>query len=185
MKYLIVGLGNIGDDYNYTRHNIGFLVVDCIAASLGVSFKSDRLGYLALANFKGRSIYLLKPNVYMNNSGKSVLYWLKSLKIKDSNYLIVTDDIFLPFSKIRFRVSGSNSGHNGLRSVEECLRTSDYPRLKMGIGNNFTKGNQARFVLSKFNNEELLELPSYLQKAADAALCFCTFGVSQAMNKYN
>jgi PTH1 family peptidyl-tRNA hydrolase len=182
---LIAGLGNIGPEYENTRHNIGFTVVEYLASRFDVSFESSRLASVAHFKIKGRSITLIKPTVYMNNSGKSVHYWLNHLHIKDYNFIVVTDDIALPFGKLRIKPQGSSGGHNGLKSLEQHLSSSVYPRMRIGIGNNFPKGGQANFVLGKFTSDESALISSYLEKACDALLCFCTMDIGAAMNLYN
>jgi PTH1 family peptidyl-tRNA hydrolase len=185
MKYLIVGLGNIGAEYELTRHNVGFLVADHIADKFGANFETDRYAFKAEVKFKGRSIHLIKPTTYMNLSGKAVNYWLQQLKVPLENLLIVTDDIALPFGKLRMRTKGSSAGHNGLGNIEYTLQTSTYPRLRFGIGDNFHKGKQVDYVLSRFTTEELDQLPDIMEKASDAALAFSTLGIARAMNQYN
>jgi peptidyl-tRNA hydrolase, PTH1 family len=184
VKYLIVGLGNIGTEYELTRHNIGFMVADFIADKFNASFAHGKLANTALIRYKARQITIIKPTTYMNLSGKAVNYWLTYLNVPMENLLIITDDIALPFEKIRIRQKGSSAGHNGLNSIEECIG-SNYPRLRIGIGNHFYKGQQADFVLSQFNKEELSTLPHLIQKAGDAVLSFCTIGVERTMNEFN
>ncbi|HBH23851.1 MAG TPA: aminoacyl-tRNA hydrolase [Cytophagales bacterium] len=185
MKYLIVGLGNIGAEYELTRHNVGFLVADHIADKFGATFETDRYAYKAKVKFKGRSIHLIKPTTYMNLSGKAVNYWLQELKVPIDNILVITDDIALPFGKLRMRAKGSSAGHNGLGNIEHTLKSSTYPRLRFGIGDNFYKGKQVDYVLSRFASEELDQLPEIIEKASDAAMAFVTIGISRAMNQYN
>ena len=185
MKYLVVGLGNIGPEYDLTRHNIGFSVLDHLAHNFNVEFSANRLASTTQIKYKGRPITLAKPSVYMNNSGKSTLYWLNNLKIKESNYIIVTDDIALPFGKIRIKPKGGSGGHNGLKDIEQHLGTTKYPRMRFGIGNNFSQGQQSSFVLGKFSSEEQKQIPQHIKKASEALLCFCTLGINQAMNQYN
>ncbi|MDZ7608497.1 MAG: aminoacyl-tRNA hydrolase [Cyclobacteriaceae bacterium] len=184
MKYLIVGLGNIGAEYELTRHNIGFMVADFIAEKHNAAFTHGKLANTALVRYKSRQITIIKPTTYMNLSGKAVNYWLNYLKVPMENLLIITDDIALPFEKIRIRQKGSSAGHNGLNSIEELIG-NNYPRLRIGIGNNFYKGQQVDFVLSQFNKEELSALPHLIQKAADAVLSFCTIGTDRTMNEFN
>jgi PTH1 family peptidyl-tRNA hydrolase len=185
LKYLVVGLGNVGQEYELTRHNIGFAVVERLAELFGVSFSSDRLALVTHFKLKSRSITLIKPTLYMNNSGKAVLYWLNFLKIKDNNYIVVTDDVALPFGKMRIKPQGSSGGHNGLKSIEQHLNSTIYPRIRMGIGNEFAKGQQSDFVLGRFNQEEIALLPAYIEKAGNSILAFCTMGISNTMNQYN
>lgn len=185
MKYLIVGLGNMHPDYNETRHNIGFEVIDMLAQDFNGKFKNESLGDLALIKHRGRQIYLLKPSTYMNRSGKSVRYWMQKLKIKAENLMIVVDDINLEYGKLRMRSKGADGGHNGLKDIQNMLATSKYPRLRFGIGNDFSKGRQVDYVLGKWSSEELDKLGSYIQKANEAILSFVSIGISHTMNKYN
>jgi PTH1 family peptidyl-tRNA hydrolase len=185
MKYLIVGLGNIGPEYHETRHNIGFMVVDALAKHHEVSFSLEKLAYTCEFKQKGRTIYLIKPTTYMNLSGKAVNYWLQQYKVPLENMLVVVDDLALPFGNMRLRPSGSSAGHNGLKDIEAVLGTQQYARLRFGIGNNYPKGRQADYVLSKFNTAEMLEMPLLLQRAQDIILSFCTVGITPTMNQYN
>ena len=185
MKFLIVGLGNMHPDYNGTRHNVGFEVVDMLAQEFDGTFKSESLGDLALIKHKGRHIYLLKPSTYMNRSGKAVRYWMQKLKIKIDHVMIVVDDINLDFGKLRMRSKGADGGHNGLKDIQNILATSKYPRLRFGIGDNFLKGRQVDFVLGQWSNKELDELGAYLDNAAQAILSFVSIGLGHTMNKYN
>ncbi len=185
MKYLIVGLGNIGSEYAQTRHNIGFMVVDEIAQQQQIRFEAKRYAFGTEFKYKGRTICLIKPTTYMNLSGKAVQYWLKILKIPAQNMLVIVDDIALPFGTIRIRTKGSNAGHNGLKDIENQLQSNQYPRLRFGIGDNYSRGRQADYVLAKFTADEQAELPIFVEKSAQAVLSFCTLGASQTMNKYN
>src|SRR5882762_7270454 len=185
MKYLIVGLGNIGPEYELTRHNIGFLVVDRIADNHKIEFHTDRLADKAELKYKGRQLHLIKPNTYMNLSGKAVAYWLQELKIQKENLLIIVDDIALPFGSLRMRTKGSSAGHNGLKNIELVLNGQDYSRLRFGIGNNFSKGQQVDFVLSNFSKEEITTLPSLMDKAAEMVYSFSTIGAERTMNFFN
>ena len=184
MKFLIVGLGNIGHEYELTRHNIGFLVADRLADEVNATFTSDRLASTANFRYKGKQIYLIKPSTFMNLSGKSVNYWMQQLKIPLEQILIITDDIALPIGKIRMRAKGSSAGHNGLQNIEDTLG-NNYPRLRVGIGNEFPKGRQVDYVLSRFSEEEFKILPDIIKKAGDAALSFCTIGIERTMNFFN
>ncbi len=184
MKFLIVGLGNIGPEYELTRHNIGFLVADNLADEAKVEFQISRLASVADFRHKGKSIYLIKPSTYMNRSGRAVNYWMQQLKVPKEKTLIITDDISLPFGKIRMRAKGSSAGHNGLKDVEEYLGP-EYPRLRVGIGNDFPKGGQVDYVLSRFTEEEFEKLPEVIKKAGKAALSFCTIGIERTMNFFN
>lgn len=185
MKFLVAGLGNIGPQYELTRHNIGFLTLDRLADVQKTEFETGRLADHAEIRFKGKQIHLIKPNTFMNLSGKAVAYWLNALKIPKENLLVVVDDIALPFGTLRMRAQGSSAGHNGLGNIEEVLGGKDYARLRMGIGNNFSRGQQVDFVLSNFSTEELSALPAYMDKANEAILAFCTLGVERAMNRHN
>ncbi len=185
MKFLIVGLGNIGPEYELTRHNIGFLVVDHLANEAKVSFQISKLASTAQFKHKGKNIYLLKPSTYMNLSGKAVNYWMQQLKVPVSNTLIITDDIALPFEKLRMRGKGSNAGHNGLGDIEETLGSNQYPRLRIGIGSDFSKGNQIDYVLGKFSDVEMQQLPRIIETAGKSALSFCTIGIERTMNFFN
>lgn len=184
MKFLIVGLGNIGPEYELTRHNIGFLVTDRLAEYGKATFKVSRLGSTCSIKHKGKNIHLLKPSTYMNLSGKAVNYWMQTLKIPLAKTLIITDDIALPLDKIRMRAKGSSAGHNGLQNIEDTIG-NNYPRLRVGIGNDFPKGGQVDYVLSRFTEEEFKILPDIIKKASDAALSFCTIGIERTMNFFN
>jgi PTH1 family peptidyl-tRNA hydrolase len=185
MKYLITGLGNIGPEYQGTRHNIGFDVVDTLAREFEVSFKTESLGDVAEFRFKGRTFVLLKPSTYMNRSGKSVRYWLQKKKIEPANLLVVLDDLNLPLGKLRLRTQGSHGGHNGLRDIDEMLGNNQYARLRLGIGNDFPKGRQADFVLSPWTMAELEVVPTVLKQAAETVKVFGTSGPAMAMNLFN
>lgn len=185
MKFLLVGLGNIGPEYSLTRHNAGFMVLDRMAAQHGFTFSMTRLAYTAKWQHKGKQLYFVKPTTYMNLSGKAVLYYMKQENIPIENLLVITDDKDLPFDKLRLKPKGSAGGHNGLRSIDESLGTQEYARLRVGIGNNFSRGKQVDFVLGQFPEDELIQLPAYMDRAGDAALTFCTMGIQAAMNNYN
>lgn len=185
MKYLIAGLGNIGAQYAGTRHNIGFDVADAIAVNLQSSFTTSRLADMAKGTYKGRHIHLIKPSTYMNLSGRAVRYWLQELNIPIENLLVIVDDIALPFGTLRLRAKGSDAGHNGLKSLQEELGTTAYPRLRFGIGNNYPKGGQVSYVLGKWNEEEAASLDGHIKMAAEIALSFCTAGLTNTMNVYN
>lgn len=184
MKFLIVGLGNIGAEYELTRHNIGFLIADYIADQASTQFEVSRLASIANFKHKGKNIYLVKPSTYMNLSGKAVNYWMQQLKIPIEKTLIIADDIALPLEKIRVRAKGSSAGHNGLKNIEETVG-ADYPRLRVGIGNDFRKGGQVDYVLSRFRAEEFEILPKIIKNASDAALSFCAIGIERTMNFFN
>lgn len=185
MKYLIVGLGNIGPKYVGTRHNVGFEVLDYLNNELGGKFEIETLGALSLCKYKGRQIYLLKPSTYVNLSGKAVRYWMQKKKILPENLLVVIDDLNLPLSTIRLRKKGSDGGHNGLKNIDQILGTNNYARLRIGIGNEFGKGRQVDFVLGKWTERELKILPDLLGKVADTLKSFTTAGIERTMNQYN
>ena len=185
MKYLIAGLGNPGPEYELTRHNIGFLILDRLADLEKTEFTTMRLADKAEFRFKGRQIHLIKPNTYMNLSGKAVAYWMNELKIPKENVLVIVDDLALPFGKLRMKPRGSSAGHNGLGNIETLLGNQDYPRLRFGIGNDFPKGKQSDFVLSNFNREEMDGLVPAMDKAIEMVKSFCTEGLERAMNRFN
>lgn len=185
MKYLIAGLGNIGAEYELTRHNIGFLVLDQLADQQKVSFTTERLAQHATFRSKGKSIHLIKPTTYMNLSGKAIAYWLQELKIGKENLLVVVDDIALPFSSLRLRPKGSSAGHNGLKNIELVLNGQEYARLRFGVGNDFGRGQQIDYVLSNFSHEEFKKLPDIMIKANEMILSFCTNGIERTMTQYN
>jgi PTH1 family peptidyl-tRNA hydrolase len=185
MKYLIAGLGNIGAEYELTRHNAGFLILDQLADQHKVNFTTTRLADKTEFKFKGRSLHLIKPSTYMNLSGKAIAYWLNELKIPKENLLVVLDDIALPFGSLRLRTKGSSAGHNGLKNIEQILNGQDYSRLRIGIGNEFSKGQQVDFVLSNFSQEEFRKLPDVMKKANEMILSFCTAGASITMTQFN
>jgi PTH1 family peptidyl-tRNA hydrolase len=185
MKYLIAGLGNIGPEYELTRHNVGFLVLDFMADKFEVEFSSDRLSFTTSFKYKGRSFHLIKPTTYMNLSGKAINFWLKELKIPQENLLVITDDISLPFGKLRMRQKGSSAGHNGLKNIEESLGGNNFARLKFGVGDNFPKGRQVDYVLSNFTKDEFAEINLYIEKAAEMILGFGTIGTVRTMNQFN
>ena len=185
MKYLIAGLGNIGAKYELTRHNIGFLVADQLADKHKAEFQTERLAEKTEFKFKGRTVHLIKPTTFMNLSGKSVAYWLNDLKIPKENLLVVMDDIALPFGNMRMRTSGSSAGHNGLNDIEATLGTQSYSRLRIGIGNEYSKGQQADYVLSNFSKEEFEKLEAVIIKAMEMIHSFCTIGAERTMSQYN
>lgn len=182
MKYLITGLGNVGSDYAGTRHNVGFEVVDLLCRQLEGAWRSDHHGDLAEVKHKGRILILLKPNTYMNLSGKAIRYWLQKEKIPLENSLTITDDLNLDFGKLRLRPKGSDGGHNGLNSIQTVLGTDVYPRLRVGIGSNFSRGRQVDYVLGKWREDEKAELPHILEAAAEVVKNFVTVGIDRAMN---
>lgn len=185
MKYLITGLGNIGPKYDKTRHNIGFEVLDKLAEKQGVSFATERYGDIAEFKHKGRSFVLLKPSTYMNLSGKAVRYWSQVLSVPHDRLLVVTDDVALPFGKLRLRPKGSSGGHNGLKNIEILLETAAYARLRFGVGGDFPKGQQVDYVLSRFSKKEEEQLPEIITKVTEMVLSFGTQGVQRTMNNFN
>ncbi len=184
-KYLIVGLGNIGEKYENTRHNIGFNILDSFADKEDLTFETKKLGDLTTYKFKGRTFILLKPSTYMNLSGKSVLYWMTKEKIPLENLLIITDDLNLPFGSIRLKTKGSDGGHNGLKDIQEKLNTTNYNRFRFGIGDTFNRGQQVDFVLSKWNDEEKKTLQERLDICHDLIKSFGTSGINITMNTFN
>jgi peptidyl-tRNA hydrolase, PTH1 family len=185
MKYLIAGLGNIGAEYDFTRHNIGFEILDTLAKAKAVSFKTERLGDVATIKHKGRTFVLLKPSTYMNLSGKAVRYWLEKEKIAAENLLVLVDDLNLPFGKIRVRGKGSDGGHNGLKDINAQLATTDYARLRFGIGDAFNKGTQVNYVLGRWSAQEVEQLPELLEKSAQIIFSFGTVGLGKTMSDFN
>jgi len=184
-KFLIVGLGNIGAEYVNTRHNIGFKVVDFLAKKEGISFETVKLGALAQYKFKGRTFLLLKPNTFMNLSGKAVLYWMEKENIPLENVMIITDDLNLSFGKIRIRKKGSDGGHNGLKSVHAILNTTDYIRFRFGISDEFKKGKQVDYVLGEWDDSEKTALPERLELASEIIKSFGTAGIENTMTSFN
>lgn len=184
-KFLIVCLGNIGNEYENTRHNIGFKIADELAISAASGFVQDRLAYVCEIKFKGKTMVIIKPTTYMNLSGKALNYWMQAEKIKTEQVLVITDDIALPFGTLRIKPKGSDGGHNGLKSIQETLGTDAYARLRFGVGNNFSKGKQVDYVLGQWNNEELLSLNERIKLAAEMAKAFCSIGLQLTMTNYN
>ena len=185
MKYLIVGLGNIGADYAETRHNIGFNVLDALAEASNTVFTTQRYGDVAEAKYKGRTLVLLKPSTYMNLSGKAVRYWMDAGKIPPENLLVVSDDIALPFGTLRLRPKGSAGGHNGLKNISELLGTEEYARMRFGVGGEFPKGHQVEYVLGEWTDEERKALPERLKVFVDAIRSFATVGTQLTMTNFN
>jgi len=185
MSYLIVGLGNIGIEYAGTRHNIGFSVLDAWVKASNAVFVDVRYGARAELRIKGKTFILIKPSTYMNLSGRAVNYWLQAEKIAIEQLLVIVDDLALPFGTIRMRKQGSDGGHNGLRHINETLGMNDYARLRVGIGNEFSEGQQVDYVLGEWGVEEKLALPALLGRVADAAKAFGLQGIDRAMNAYN
>lgn len=184
-KYLIVGLGNIGEKYRNTRHNIGFQILDFLAKKENLLFETQKLGDTTTYKFKGRQFILLKPSTYMNLSGKSILYWLTKENIPLENLLVITDDINLPFGTIRLKTKGSDGGHNGLKDVQDKLQTTNYNRFRFGISDEFSKGRQVDYVLGEWTEEESKLLPERLEKSAELIKSFGTAGISISMNTFN
>lgn len=185
MKYLIVGLGNPGSEYEETRHNIGFKAVDALAKASTVLFTPVKHGDLATVKHKGRTVLLLKPSTFMNLSGKAVAYWMQKEKIPLDRLLVITDDLALPFGTIRVRAKGSDGGHNGLKSIQETLGTNKYPRYRFGIGDEFSKGHQVNYVLSPWSEQENKALPERLERSCELIKSFTTLGLDRTMNLFN
>lgn len=190
-KFLIVGLGNIGDEYAHTRHNIGFDVADALVSALAKeetdknNFSDRRLAMVSYARFKGRHLVIIKPSTFMNLSGKAVNYWLAQEKIERENLLVIADDLALPFGKIRIKKNGSDGGHNGLTSIIETLGTEEFPRLRFGIGGDFPRGKQVDYVLGKWSKEESEILFGKISVAVDAVKNFVTTGIEKTMTQFN
>lgn len=184
-KYLIVGLGNIGEKYAATRHNIGFKIVDALAQKYDVTFKTEKLGDISSFSVKGRTFMLLKPSTYMNLSGKAVRYWMTQENIPIENILVIGDDLSLPFGAIRIKGKGSAGGHNGFQDIQDVLQTIDYARLRFGVGNDFPKGKQVDYVLGAWTTEELEKLPERIKIAADVVISFALAGLVHTMNSFN
>ena len=185
MKFLIVGLGNVGEEYAHTRHNIGFDVVNAFVLKHGGSFRIDRLAYVAEVKWKGRNFICICPTTYMNLSGKAVKYWMDKENISLENILVVVDELALPLDKLRLRPGGSDGGHNGLKSIREVLGSADYPRLRFGIGNNYPKGHQSDYVLGKWKKEEEPMVKKKIDLAVEVIGNFASQGVTFAMNQVN
>ena len=185
MNYLIVGLGNIGVEYANTRNNIGFMVLDAWAQASNIVFESGRYGSTTTISFKGRKFTLLKPSTYMNLSGKAVRYWMNELKIQPENLLVISDDLNIPFGTLRLRKNGSAGGHNGLTNINELIGTQDYARIRVGIGNEFGRGQQIGYVLGEFNEDEKKEIPEICKRVIDGVKAWATVGADRAMNVVN
>ena len=184
-KFLIVGLGNIGDQYANTRHNIGFQILDALAKDLEAKFETEKLGDISRFRHKGKTFTLLKPSTYMNLSGKAVKYWMTKEKIPLENVLIVTDDVNIDFGSIRIKTKGSAGGHNGLKDIQEKLNTQQYTRFRFGVGGNYPKGRQVDFVLGQWNKDEESQLIERIPMAKNAILSFGTDGTNNTMNHFN
>jgi len=185
MKYLIVGLGNIGQEYADTRHNVGFMVLDELAKQENLKFSNMRLAYYTEYSYKGRMLHLIKPTTYMNLSGKALNYWMKELKIPLENVLVIVDELALPLGTLRLKPKGSAAGHNGLRNIEATLGHSNYARLRFGIGDNYPKGRQVDYVLSGFDDDEQPELPALIDKSIEIVKSFAAIGTELTMTKFN
>ncbi|NDW13812.1 aminoacyl-tRNA hydrolase [Bacteroides sp. 214] len=185
MKYLIVGLGNIGPDYHETRHNVGFMVLDALAKASNVVFSDKRYGFVGEMSIKGRQLLLLKPSTFMNLSGNAVRYYMQKEKIPLENVLIIADDLALPFGTLRLKPKGSDAGHNGLKHIADTLGTQNYARLRFGIGSDFSRGRQVDYVLSPFDAEDWQTMPARLETAGEIVKSFCLAGINITMNQFN
>ena len=185
MKYLVFGLGNIGSEYSETRHNIGFKILDELASSSSIFFEPNKLASKAVVKHKGRQIILLKPTTYMNLSGKAVNYWMQKEKVPVDRVLILTDDLALPFGKLRLRGKGSDGGHNGLKNINEVLGHNKYARLRFGVGNDFNPGSQVNYVLGEWSSDEKNLLPERLETCKKLIESFSTVGLGQTMSQFN
>ena len=185
MKFLIVGLGNAGNEYMHTRHNIGFDVVNAFVQKHSGSFRTNRLAYVAEIKWKGKIFVCICPTTFMNLSGKAVKYWMDKEKIAVENILVIVDDIALPINRLRLRPGGSDAGHNGLKSLQEILGTKDYPKLRFGIGSDYPKGHQSDFVLGKWKKEEEPLVKLKIEKATEVIESFAVQGITTAMNQVN
>jgi len=185
MKYLIVGLGNIGNEYQDTRHNIGFTILDAFAKASNVFFTENRYGSTCEVKMKGRTLILLKPSTFMNLSGNALRYWMQKEKIEIDNVLVVVDDLALPFGTVRLKPQGSDAGHNGLKNIQEILGHNNYPRLRFGIGNDFSKGRQVEYVLGKWTKEQSEALPERAERCAEIIQSFCLAGMQLTMTQFN
>ncbi|MEP7266476.1 MAG: aminoacyl-tRNA hydrolase [Saprospiraceae bacterium] len=184
-KYLVVGLGNPGKEYENTRHNIGFLMLDYLVNQVKGTWNADRFGWRADIRIKGRSITLIKPDTYVNLSGKAVSFWMHKLNIEPQNTLVILDDLNIPFGTLRMRKNGSDGGHNGLKSIQESIPSKEYPRLRIGIGNNFPKGRQVNYVLGSWSAEEQKDLTKIYNACAEGILQFALAGPDKTMSKLN
>jgi PTH1 family peptidyl-tRNA hydrolase len=185
VKYLVAGLGNIGKEYENTRHNVGFMILDALAGASNIVFEDRRYGFVAEYKFKARTFILLKPSTYVNLSGRAVSFWLKKEGISPENLLVACDDIALPFGTLRLRAKGSDGGHNGLRNISEVIGTSEFARLRFGVGDHFHKGYQVDYVLGKWSQDEAIQLPSLAERCADMIRSFGTLGIERTMNLFN
>lgn len=185
MKFLIAGLGNIGPEYDGTRHNIGFEVADTFVLKHGGNYKLDRHAFMSSVKWKGRQFIVIKPTTYMNLSGKAIRYWLDKEKIPLQHLMVIVDDLALPIETLRLRPGGSDAGHNGLKSIQESLQTNQYPRLRFGIGNQFSKGRQVDFVLGRWKPEEIPVIKDKLLKSVEMIESFATQGLEKTMSQFN
>lgn len=185
MKYLIVGLGNKGEGYAETRHNIGFKIANKVAELIEAKFETTNFGWLAEGKYRGRKVLVLKPDTYMNLSGNAVRFWLQKENIPLDNVMIVTDDLALPFGTLRMKGKGSDAGHNGLKDIQAKLQTQNYPRLRFGISSDFSKGQQVDYVLGEWTESERKQLPERIDTFAKACLSFCFVGITNTMNSFN
>ncbi|MFZ9263429.1 MAG: aminoacyl-tRNA hydrolase [Chitinophagaceae bacterium] len=184
-KFLIVGLGNIGDEYANTRHNIGFDILDYFTAKHNVAFSTDRLASKAIVSIKGRKIICIKPTTYMNLSGRAVKYWMDKENIEVNNILVLVDELAVPINKLKMKPAGSDGGHNGLKSIQESIATTHYPRLRFGIGNDFPKGMQVEYVLGKWHKEQIDMVSKKIERSAQAIEDFVLTGIDKAMESVN
>ena len=184
-EFLLVGLGNIGDEYAGTRHNIGFDIADAFVQKHGGTFAMGRLAMVATVKFKGKHLTIIKPTTYMNLSGKAVKYWMEKEKVPLEKLLVIVDEVALPLSRIRLRPSGSDGGHNGLKSIQEALQTDKYPRLRFGIGNDYPRGGQVDYVLGKWSNDQLPLVKLKVEKCVEVLESFVTMGIERTMNEAN
>ncbi len=185
MKYLIIGLGNIGREYEQTRHNIGFDIIDALAREGGATFETKRYGDVAKMRVKNAELVLLKPSTYMNLSGEAVRYWMGVEKVPIERILVLVDDLALPFGTLRLKPKGSDAGHNGLKNIAQLLQSQSYARLRFGLGNDYSQGRQIDFVLGKFTSEEMTEMPALLEKSVAIVKSFALQGVQRTMNEFN
>ena len=184
-KFLVVGLGNIGSEYDNTRHNIGFMILDALAKASNIFFTSDRLASIAELKWKGKTIILVKPTTFMNLSGKAVNYWLQAEKIPRENLLVITDDIALPLGTLRLKGKGSDGGHNGLKNINEVLASQEYARLRFGVGSEFAKGKQVNYVLGEWSKDELTQLNPRIETSSDIIRSFASIGLQLTMTNFN
>ena len=184
-KFLIVGLGNIGEKYDNTRHNIGFKIVDAFVKEHRGHFETEKLGDISTFKIKGKAVTVLKPSTYMNLSGKAIVYWMKKEKIQVENLLVITDDLNIDFGKIRIKGKGSSGGHNGLKDIQDKFNTGAYPRFRFGVGSKYRKGNQVDFVLGKWSNEEESAMIERIPTCVNAITSFVNAGLANTMNEFN